>query len=838
MPTAALQPPLTRTSPEASKSTPETSRTTTSQIQLQLYSCLQCKHRKVKCDRVDPCSNCQKADAECIYRTPVPPKRKKRKHQQEIFEKESCAGTGDADAVLLDSDSTTSREQELLEKVRKYESLLKELGALKRSTVRSTEKRARKLTLTDRPKHPATETGHTTDLVARGAGKLIADYGRSRYLENKLWTSVTDEFQDPKDMLEESSQDEDADGDNRSGLIESEAAGYPSHQGQQCITPSPADLIFPPKANDQALGLRLMHPEPTQIFLLWQAFVDNVNPLVKIIHVPTAQRAVLNAMANLDHVSKGMEALLFGIYVIAVTSMEEGECQSTLLESKVSALKRFRSGAQLALKAAGILKTSDMMVLQGFVLFLLSARLCYDAPSLWSLTGICQRIGQRIGLHRDGERLSLSPFETEMRRRLWLVIVQLDSRVAELSGSGLSIITQPWDTKPPLNVNDCDLYPGMQEPPTEQVRASEMMFVLLRAQIGIFLTKEKPVIDTFDGVFSRFSDPTVLMAEKKREIDELEQMLEESLILHCDPQIPLHQITSVIAKATVCKMRLFAHLPRVTRRESTTATESVSSKGASSAATAEETLLFENSLQILRYHIQIRTTASLRRFLWHTQFQWQALIYLLAYLRTHPSPEPRTEAAWTTLDTLFTSHPEILSGDRTQSKLCTAVSILTLKAWEARENESRRSNNAAPGGAHPPSWIAWLRGQGLLRRTAAVSHRVVSSPPKAPALAATIPPLKESQTAHAHATDSPSKGGNPPDHEIDTFNPIFPLDINGGGPQAAIQPFNNTTTTAEDLSWIDANPMDWENWNSIYESFEIQEQWGDAFGYPAPFLEQ
>lgn len=370
IPSSRVQTALTRTSPETSTSTPETSRTTPSQAQLQLYSCLQCKHRKVKCDRVDPCLNCQKAGAECVYRTPPPPQRKKRKHQPEVFEKESAAGREDADAVLLATNSTSEREQELLRKVRKYESLLKELGALKRSTVRTADKKEAKLGLTDRSRPPAPNTCHTTDLVARGAGKLIADYGRSRYLENKLWTSVTDEFQDPKDMLEESSEDESEDG--HGGLAESESATYSSHRGQQHITPSPADFIFPARTSDHALSLRWMHPEPTQIFLLWQTFVDNVNPLVKILHVPTAQKAVLNAMANLDHVSKGMEALLFGIYVIAVTSMEDGECQSTLHESKASALRRFRSGAQLALRAAGILKTSDMMVLQGFVLFLVS----------------------------------------------------------------------------------------------------------------------------------------------------------------------------------------------------------------------------------------------------------------------------------------------------------------------------------------------------------------------------------------------------------------------------------------------------------------------------------
>lgn len=363
---SSLPPGLTVASPDASPSSALTSRTTPSHSQIQLYSCLQCKHRKVKCDRIDPCGNCEKAGAECVYRTPPPPKRKKRKHQQgDAFEKGSTTGNEDAETPLYAINSTSEREHELLEKIRKYESLLKDLGALKRSTVHSPDKRTH-YTLSDRSRRTSQQTSHSSELVNPGAGKLIAEHGRSRYLENKLWTSVTDEFQDPKEMLEGSTDDE---GEHDSP-IEGEFLSQSGRDRERHFTPNPTDLIFPVGGSDRPLGLRSLHPQPTQVFLLWQAFVDNVNPLMKILHVPTAQKAVLSAMADLDRVSKGMEALLFGIYTIAVTSMDDGECQSTLQKSKASALRSFRAGSQEALRAASLLKTSDIMVLQAFVLFL------------------------------------------------------------------------------------------------------------------------------------------------------------------------------------------------------------------------------------------------------------------------------------------------------------------------------------------------------------------------------------------------------------------------------------------------------------------------------------
>lgn len=35
-------------------------------------------------------------------------------------------------------------------------------------------------------------------------------------------------------------------------------------------------------------------------------------------------------------------------------------------------------------------------------------------------------IALNMGLHRDGELFKLDPFETEMRRRLWSILVMLD----------------------------------------------------------------------------------------------------------------------------------------------------------------------------------------------------------------------------------------------------------------------------------------------------------------------------------------------------------------------------------------------------------------------------
>lgn len=84
------------------------------------YSCVICYQRKVKCDRQDPCSNCAKSRAECIYRPPPPPRRRKRSRGNEIVprghrdkswrrDRETRSAQQDAGSVLSTVQSRSTR---------------------------------------------------------------------------------------------------------------------------------------------------------------------------------------------------------------------------------------------------------------------------------------------------------------------------------------------------------------------------------------------------------------------------------------------------------------------------------------------------------------------------------------------------------------------------------------------------------------------------------------------------------------------------------------------------------------------------------------------------------
>jgi hypothetical protein len=118
------------------------------------------------------------------------------------------------------------------------------------------------------------------------------------------------------------------------------------------------------------ISLRQFHPSAVQIFQLWQIFLDNVQPLSRIIHVPSIQKEISTITANLDQIPRGLEALMFSIYLAAVNSLSESECQLILKENKTIMQQIFAKATQQALANAECLKSCSLVVLQSLTLYL------------------------------------------------------------------------------------------------------------------------------------------------------------------------------------------------------------------------------------------------------------------------------------------------------------------------------------------------------------------------------------------------------------------------------------------------------------------------------------
>jgi hypothetical protein len=175
-----------------------------------------------------------------------------------------------------------------------------------------------------------------------------------------------------------------------------------------------------------------------------------------------------------------------------------------------------------------------------------------DPRALFCLSGIAVRMGQRIGLATDGTHFGLLPFEAEMRRRLWWQIVLIDARASEVSGAGPALLTYTWNTKIPFNFNDSDLFPDMRTPPPERPGLTEMSYFRIRCEVADFFRKIK---------CTKLETP---MPSRDKAIDEFEERLEREYLSYCDPSTPLHFLSIILARSSICKLRIgIGHLESI-----------------------------------------------------------------------------------------------------------------------------------------------------------------------------------------------------------------------------------------------------------------------------------
>lgn len=157
---------------------------------------------------------------------------------------------------------------------------------------------------------------------------------------------------------------------------------------------------FPFVVGGSPANVTAAHPSPIQIFQLWQIYINNVNPLLKITHTPTLQAQIISAGANTARIPKPLEALMFSIYFAAITSLTEQEVQSTFAEDRAVLLGKYHNATQQALVNAGFMRSDELAVMQAMFLYLVTpptsscSWLCTNqapssVPVRMSIPGLC-----------------------------------------------------------------------------------------------------------------------------------------------------------------------------------------------------------------------------------------------------------------------------------------------------------------------------------------------------------------------------------------------------------------------------------------------------------------
>lgn len=287
--------------------------------------------------------------SECEYRDPAPPRRRKKRPP----------------------------EEDLLDRCKRYEDMLRSYGATidaplagdENSQIsRASQGGSSSFGRNDLADESAFESRHAAEPSGRlgcPEGKLIVNQGKSRFVEGHLWNTFSEAFRDPNEILIDSASSDDEEYE--------ELRQRPSELEQF----NEEDLFF-----GLAPGVRdisSLHPDPRTVRRLWTIFIENINPIIKVIHGPSVEALIFEGLKDLKGISKSLEALLFSIYAAAITSIDAEQCKRDFGQDKKHYLAKFLSVGRIALANSRFLRTSDIMVLQAFVLYLVRAVISLSA---------------------------------------------------------------------------------------------------------------------------------------------------------------------------------------------------------------------------------------------------------------------------------------------------------------------------------------------------------------------------------------------------------------------------------------------------------------------------
>ena len=104
----------------------------------------------------------------------------------------------------------------------------------------------------------------------------------------------------------------------------------------------------------------------------------------------------------------------------------------------------------------------------------------------WLLISMILHLAMRMGYHRDPDHFpGISPFEGEMRRRIWITILQLDLGLSLEKGLPRSATDTHIDTKQPRNLRDCDFEEDTTEmpPPRPETEWTPILPLIARGRL-------------------------------------------------------------------------------------------------------------------------------------------------------------------------------------------------------------------------------------------------------------------------------------------------------------------------------------------------------------------
>ncbi|KJZ74213.1 hypothetical protein HIM_06444 [Hirsutella minnesotensis 3608] len=223
----------------------------------------------------------------------------------------------------------------------------------------------------------------------------------------------------------------------------------------------PEMLLWPRGGPVSKEELLAQLPERQVADRLITRYFASLSPSQHVIHRPTFAKTYAGFWQDPSSVSYHWISQLFmvlalGILFNSFSAPHEVEGDSSVPIS--DRIRQYRSCAGWAL-IWGKYTQPTIATLPAFLLYVEAHFLFNRAVQMncYVLSGMCIRLMLKMGLHRDPSKLTgISPFEGEMRRRMWNMAVQIETIVSFHMGLPSILQGVESDTTVPRNLQDED----------------------------------------------------------------------------------------------------------------------------------------------------------------------------------------------------------------------------------------------------------------------------------------------------------------------------------------------------------------------------------------------
>lgn len=325
--------------------------------------CLECRRRKVKCDRSNPCGQCQSLSKPCVFANPdsVTSKSRSRRNARPI------------EPLLTKPCGIRNVGSDGLRKSPDSVALKPDAPSIVPKASEDPSSRTVNIPFFPNGEYNYENEASEIDWMLR-LGKLSISESIVRlfrpYLVDKVTLSVYHQYDTELTILVQLTKAIGTSSINRSENFHVGAPGSDRVSWHKPnILGSSSELLFPEVAwNFQSSLL----PSENQSKILFRQYFLAVDPLAHILHKPSF-RYYENCIQRGDHISEQDTALIASVCFAAAVSMVPLQVETQFGVSKQTLVDRLMAIAETALKAAKFMTTSRIKVLQAFTIYLVGS---------------------------------------------------------------------------------------------------------------------------------------------------------------------------------------------------------------------------------------------------------------------------------------------------------------------------------------------------------------------------------------------------------------------------------------------------------------------------------